>query len=244
MYKQDELANMVFFDLETASGYENLDILNEENPRMADLWVHRCEYLRSKFDENKDKTDEDLYLDKAALHPEFNRIVCASFGRITFDGLDPAIVIKSYYGADEKEILDGIEKVFIKFNKYNFCGHSIKRFDVPVMCKRLLINGFKLPPYLQIHNKKPWEVPFIDTSELWSFGAWQEGFTSLDLLTAAIGLDSPKEDIKGSDVTKVFWENNDFDRIAHYCERDVYAVAQSLLKLSGLNTMDGFTSSI
>lgn len=245
MYTQEELTKMVFFDLETASEFKDLDSLTLNKPKMATLWSKRCEYLRSKWPEdNGEKTDEELYLDKAALTPEFNRIVCASFGRITWDGLNPLMVIKSYYGADEISILEGIETVATKFAKYNMCGHNIKRFDVPVMCKRLIINGFKLPPYLQIHNKKPWEMPFIDTSDTWSFGAWQEGFASLELIMTALGMDSPKDDIRGEEVSGVFWENEEYSRIAKYCEKDVYALAQALLKMSGLNTMDGFESQI
>jgi len=245
MYTQDELTGMLFFDLETASEYENLQALESANPRMAKLWAKRCEYLRSRWPEdNADKSDAELYDDKAALVPEFNRIVCGSFGRLTWEGLTPSMIIKSYYGSDEKEILDGIENIANKFTKYKMTGHNIKRFDVPVMCKRLLINGYKLPKYLQVHNLKPWEMPFIDTSDAWSFGAWQEGFASLELIMTALGLDSPKDDIRGEEVSGVFWKNQEYARIAKYCEKDVFALAQALLKMSGLNQLDGFESQI
>jgi 3'-5' exonuclease len=245
MYTQDELTGMLFFDLETASEYANLNELTTAKPKMGELWAKRSDYLRSRWPEdNADKTDAELYDDKAALVPEFNRIVCASFGRLTWEGLTPSMVIKSYYGSDEISILDGIENVASKFTKYKMTGHNIKRFDIPVMCKRLLINGYKLPPYLQVHNKKPWEMPFIDTSDAWSFGAWQEGFASLELIMTSLGLDSPKDDIRGEDVSGVFWDNQEYTRIAKYCEKDVYALAQALLKMSGLNTMDGFESQL
>ena len=238
MYTQEQLTKMVFFDIETASGFESLDELQSFNPRMADLWSKRCEYLRSRFEENKEKTDEELYLDKSALHPEFNRIVCVSVGRLAFEGNFPNIILKSYCSADENEVLDGIIKVFNGFSKYSFCGHNVKRFDVPVICKRLLINELSLPDSLKIHNLKPWEVPFVDTSDIWSFGAWQEGFTSLDLLSASLNIDSPKDDLKGEEVSSVFWKDGDLARISTYCERDVKAVAQILLKLSNLPQLD------
>jgi len=245
MYTQDELTGMLFFDLETASEHKNLEELREAKPKMADLWAKRSDYLRSRWPEdNADKTDAELYDDKAALVPEFNRIVCVSFGRLTWEGLAPSMVIKSYYGSDEISILDGIENVASKFTKYKMTGHNIKRFDIPVMCKRLLINGYKLPPYLQVHNKKPWEMPFVDTSDAWSFGAWQEGFASLELIMTSLGLDSPKDDIRGEEVSGVFWENQEYTRIAKYCEKDVYSLAQALLKMSGYNTMDGFESQL
>ena len=89
---------------------------------------------------------------------------------------------------------------------------------------------------------KPWEMPFVDTSELWSFGAWQEGFASLDLLSTSLGIDSPKDDIKGEDVTKVFWKEENYERIKEYCEKDVYTLAQIMLKLSNLPLLEGFES--
>lgn len=233
MYSQEELKKIVFFDIETASGFKNLDDLCLENPKLGEIWSKRCEYLRNRFEENRDKSDEQLYLEKSALHPEFNKIVCISFGRLAFEGNYPSIIIKSYCHPYENEVLEGILKVFGGFNGYKFCGHNIKRFDVPVICKRLLINGMLLPEGLRIHNLKPWEMPFIDTSEIWSFGAWQEGFTSLDLLVTSLGIESPKDDIKGEEVSQVFWETGDLDRISRYCEKDVKSVAQSLLKISG-----------
>ena len=245
MYTQEEHKKMVFFDVETASEYESLDELSAKNPKMSELWSKRCEYLRNRWPEdNADKQDEELYLEKAALVPEFNKIVCISFGRIDFTDITPKMIIKSYYGDNEKEILSGIEAVVSKFGKYNMVGHNIKRFDIPVICKRFIINGYSLPSLLHVHNKKPWEIPFIDTSEVWSFGAWQESFVSLELLMISLGLDTPKDDIKGEDVSRVFWKDKDYDRIATYCEKDVYALAQALLKMSGLNTMSGFESQL
>ena len=240
MYTQDQLSKIVFFDLETASEYRSLDDLHAVNPKMADLWSKRCEYLRGRYPEYLEKTDEQLYEDRAALHPEFNRIVCASFGRLAYDGSIPSMVIKSYTSDDEVDILNGINNVFTKFNKMKFCGHNIKRFDVPVMCKRTLINGLQLPQYLMVHDMKPWEMPFIDTSDVWSFGAWQEGYASLELLTTSLGIDSPKDDIRGEEVSGVYWNESDLDRIARYCEKDVYALAQVLLKWSGQNQLTGY----
>jgi hypothetical protein len=245
MYTQSEIQKMVFFDLETASTYSTLDELEFANPKMAELWCKRCEYLRSRFDENKDMTDEQLYEAKAALTPEFSRIICASFGRITFSedpiiGSIPSLIIKSYSSKEESEVLAGINKVFTSFAAYKFTGHNIKRFDVPMMCKRLIMSGVQLPKGLQVQNLKPWEMPFIDTSEIWSFGAWQEGFTSLDLLATSLGLDTPKDDIKGDQVGEVFWKEKNLARITEYCEKDVLATTQIILKLSGLPIVEDY----
>jgi 3'-5' exonuclease len=240
MYTPAELAKVVFFDLETASTYATLNDLFLNDPKMAELWSKRCEYLRSRFEENREMTDEQLYQAKAALTPEFARIVCATFGRLTFIGEDPNVILKSYCSEHEDEVLDGIQKVFEKFATLKFSGHNIKRFDIPMMCKRLLIHGRQLPKGLQIQNLKPWEMPFIDTSELWSFGAWQEGFVSLELLVTSLGLETPKNDIKGEEVGRIFWQEQDTQRIAEYCQRDVFAGIQALLKLSGLPVVEEF----
>jgi hypothetical protein len=240
MYTPTELTKIVFFDLETASEYKSLDELALVKPKMAELWSKRCDYLRGRFEENRDMTDEELYQSKAALTPEFARIVCATFGRLTFNDGEPAALLKSYCSTSEDVVLDGITKVFEKFATLKFSGHNIKRFDIPMMCKRLIITGNTLPKGLQIQNLKPWEMPFIDTSELWSFGAWQEGFVSLELLVTSIGLETPKNDIKGEDVSRVFWEESDTLRISEYCQRDVFAGMQSLLKLSNLSVVEEF----
>jgi DNA polymerase III epsilon subunit-like protein len=243
MYTEKELSKMVFFDLETASTYPTLVDLEEANPRMAELWIKRCDYLRSRFEENREKSNDELYIEKAALTPEFSRIVCASFGRLALTedpvlGTVAAFSAKSYASKDEAVVLAGIHKVFESFSDWKFVGHNIKRFDVPMMCKRLLMSGKSLPKGLQIQNLKPWEMPFIDTSEVWSFGAWQEGFASLELLATSLGLETPKGDIRGEDVGRVFWQEGDIDRIAAYCQRDIQCVANVVLKLSGLSPVE------
>lgn len=245
MYAQSEIQKMVFFDLETASTCASLDELNDLNPKMAELWSKRCEYLRTRFEENREMSDEQLYEARAGLTPEFSRIVCASFGRISFQNDDitgtvPTLVMKSYASFKEVEILAGLQKVFTSFAAYKFVGHNIKRFDVPMMCKRILMSGEPLPKGLQIQNLKPWEMPFIDTSELWSFGAWQEGFSSLELLATSLGLDTPKDDIRGDEVGSVFWKERDLARITQYCEKDVLATAQIILKLSNLPVVEDY----
>lgn len=245
MFTQPEIQKMVFFDLETASTYSSLPELKEANPKMAELWIKRCSYLRSRFEENANLTDDELYIAKAALTPEFSRIICATFGRVSFQGdditgIEPALLIKSYSSKDESPVLAGIQKVFTSFAANKFVGHNIKRFDIPMMCKRIIMSGAQLPKGLQIQNLKPWEMPFIDTSELWSFGAWQEGFSSLELLATSLGLETPKDDIRGDEVGHVFWQERDIDRITKYCEKDVLATAQIILKLSGLPVVEDY----
>ena len=142
--------------------------------------------------------------------------------------------VKSFFGKDETELLiqfvDLLETSFEKKSTL-LCGHNIKEFDVPYIARRLLINNLQLPKSLNLMGKKPWEVPHLDTLELWKFGDYKH-FTSLKLLTEVLGIPSPKDDIDGSQVRDVYYEENNLNRIKSYCEKDVVAVAQVLLKLS------------
>jgi predicted PolB exonuclease-like 3'-5' exonuclease len=195
--------------------------------------------LAGKYPDNKDKTDSELYQLKSALHAEFGRVVCVSFGKVKFvDGVPTAQII-SYSGSDEIDILEKSFKLMTGMAKNSVkpVGHNIKRFDVPFLCKRAFINSIEPATPLQIWDKKPWETSLVDTSDLWSFGAWQEGFTSLDLLATVLGIDSPKDDIKGDQVHENFWAGN-IDRITEYCQKDVVTLIQIALRLSGLNQIE------
>ena len=115
----------------------------------------------------------------------------------------------------------------------NLCGHNVKEFDIPFIARRMLIHGVKLPAIIDVAGKKPWEVKFIDTLDLWKFGDYKH-YTSLNLLTTIFNIPSPKDDIDGSQVASVYYEEKDLDRIARYCEKDVFATAQLLLKFKGM----------
>ena len=240
MFDSHQLEKMLFFDIETAGNVQNSTDLSE---KMQELWTSRSEILRnqlaSKYPDNKDKTDDELFQMKSALHAEFGRVVCVSFGKIKFvDGI-PTAQIVSYSGTDEIEVLEKSFKLMSGLSKNGVkpMGHNIKRFDVPYLCKRAFINGIEPATPFQIWDKKPWETSLVDTSDLWSFGAWQEGFTSLDLLATVLGIDSPKDDIKGDQVHENFWSGN-IERITEYCQKDVITLIQIALKLSGLNQIE------
>jgi hypothetical protein len=109
------------------------------------------------------------------------------------------------------------------------CGHNAKEFDIPFIARRMIINQMNLPQKLNLFGKKPWEIPHLDTLELWKFGDYKN-FTSLKLLTKILGIPSSKGDIDGSQVGRVFYVEKDIDRIVTYCEKDVIAVAQVFLR--------------
>ena len=50
-------------------------------------------------------------------------------------------------------------------------------------------------------------------------------------MAAVLGVPSPKEDIDGSQVREVYYQENDMARIIEYCQRDTLTVAQIVLKL-------------
>jgi hypothetical protein len=125
------------------------------------------------------------------------------------------------------------QKFFARHPRFQFAGHNIREFDIPYICRRALINGLSLPISLQMNNFKPWEQPLLDTMQLWRFGEFRN-YTSLKLLAAVMGVPTPKDDIDGSMVGKVYWETGDVQRIADYCQKDVLTVAQLLLKFKGL----------
>ena len=132
-----------------------------------------------------------------------------------------------------EEFLSLIGKSFNNPDKNRFCGHNIKEFDIPFLCRRLLINGLPIPAYLDFQNMKPWETNMIDTFQYWRFGDYKN-YTSLKLLAASLNVPSPKDDIDGSMVGEVYWQEDNLQRIAIYCQKDVVTVANIILRFKNL----------
>jgi predicted PolB exonuclease-like 3'-5' exonuclease len=209
---------------------------------MRELWAERCQILRKmqSHPENATMSDEELWEHKAPLHPEFGRVVCISLGKLVLEPnpLEPKIQLNSVYGENEKEILAkfsaGIEKASIKNTHTTLVGHNIKRFDIPFLGNRMLINDIGLPGALTMWNKKPWDMKFIDSSEVWSFGAWQQGFSSVKVLATVLGLPSPKEEMSGKDVYAEYYHKKNYEGIRKYCEEgDVLTQGKIMLRLAG-----------
>jgi predicted PolB exonuclease-like 3'-5' exonuclease len=241
MFTRAQIEKFLFFDIETAGGASSFMQLSE---RMQGLWEHRAEFLRNqlsiKYPDNADKEAEQLFLEKAALQAEFGRVVCVSFGKVKFtDAGEPVVQIVSYTDQDEKALLTQTFKVMNGMAKNNvkLFGHNIKRFDIPFLCKRAFINKIEPAIPLQIWDKKPWEIAATDTSELWSFGAWQEGFTSLDLLCAVLDIQSPKDAMKGDEVHYNFYDGN-IEGIKTYCQKDVISLIRVAFSLASLNQFE------
>jgi hypothetical protein len=230
MFKEELIKKYLYFDVETASGFESYADLLIKNERLALLWDKRCKYYRSAFPELSESTESEIYEEKSPLEPEFSRVVCVSFGTFDEDGLERFI---SFNGEDEHDILTKANKVFnnAHIKGWKLCGHNIKSFDVPCLGKRMLYQSINPSGNIQIWDKKPWEIPYIDTSEVFSFGSWvQQKYLSLDLVSCMFGVESPKGSMDGSQVTKVFWQDRNYDKIKEYCENDVRTVMEIVKK--------------
>jgi hypothetical protein len=229
------LKNVLFLDIETVSQTKDLTELPES---LQKLWMIKSKkfLLKSEIDVTFDIA-ANFYTEKAGIFAEFAKIVCISVGYISIQKKQsPTLRIKSFSG-NEKSILESFNAMLNKHyddpDHQFLCGHNIKEFDVPFICRRNIINGLDLPRMINISGRKPWQVNYLlDTMDMWRFGDYKN-YTSLALLSGALGIASPKDDIDGSQVGHVYWEENDIERIINYCEKDVLTVAQVAMKFAG-----------
>jgi DNA polymerase elongation subunit (family B) len=117
--------------------------------------------------------------------------------------------------------------------KTKLCAHNGKEFDFPYLSRRMLVNSITLPSLLHLSGAKKWEVPHLDTMEMWKFGDYKH-YTSLDLLLALFNIPSSKSEMDGSKVNGVYYQEKDLKKIATYCVSDVVAIAQLYLKMKNL----------
>lgn len=227
-----DIANILFLDIETVSGKPEFENLEED---FQDLWQAKARQLSRNTDE-EEPDYAALYKGRAAIFAEFGKIVCISVGVVYRDKEDQRLKVrlKSFASENEKELLHEFSQMVFKYyndpNKHGFCGHNAKEFDIPYICRRMVVHQLPLPVPFNISGKKPWETNHIlDTMDMWKFGD-RKHYTSLKLLAAVLGFPSPKDDIDGSDVGRVYWEDKDLERLALYCEKDVLATIQLYLR--------------
>ncbi len=217
--------NVLFLDIETVPEVEDFSDLSEEKQK---LFSSKTQYQRKE-----EFTPEEFY-ERAGIWAEFGKIVCISVGFFTnFESEERVFRVTTFSGEEEK-ILEDFKKLLDNhYDKPNhlLCAHNGKEFDFPYIARRMIINKISLPDKLNLFGKKPWEIPHLDTMELWKFGDYKH-YTSLKLLTSILDIPSPKTDIDGSEVSRVFYKENDLKRIVEYCERDVIAIAQLLLRFN------------
>jgi uncharacterized protein YprB with RNaseH-like and TPR domain len=227
------LNNILFLDIETVPQHDSYDKMS---PEWKALWGLKAAYLiRNKEEE----TVETIY-NRAGIYAEFGKVVCITCGII--QGYNPSkkLILKSFCGDDEREVLlqfaDMLKRWATDTNKC-LCAHNGKEFDFPFLCRRMIIHNIPLPAILNTRGKKPWEITHLDTMELWRFGDYKN-FTSLNLLATTLGIPTPKDDIDGSMVWEVYWKEKNLERIVHYCQKDVLTAAQVYLRITGEELLD------
>ena len=224
------LDDILFLDIETVPLHEQYSELSAETQM---LWEEKTRYQR------KEEFSAEEFYDRAGIWAEFGKIVCISVGYFSFRHQQRTFRVTSFTG-EEKNLLEDFSRLvnehFSRPNKL-FCAHNGKEFDFPYISRRMIINGIEIPQKLQLFGKKPWEIPHLDTMEMWKFGDYKH-YTSLKLLAHILGIPSPKDDIDGSEVRNVFYNEGDIDRIATYCEKDTITVAQILLRFRNDTLLD------
>ncbi|WP_066223157.1 3'-5' exonuclease [Formosa haliotis] len=218
------LEDILFLDIETVPETQHFSELSETKQHLWDL--------KSKYQRNEVSAEE--FYERAGIWAEFGKIVCISVGYFRLQGETRQFRTTSFYGEETVLLKDFKNLLETHYNhpRQVLCAHNGKEFDFPYIARRMIIHNIPLPEKLNLFGKKPWEVPHLDTLELWKFGDYKN-YTSLKLLTHILGIPSPKVDIDGSEVYRVYYEENEIDRIIVYCEKDTIAVAQIFLRLRG-----------
>ncbi|MFN4083184.1 MAG: 3'-5' exonuclease [Bacteroidia bacterium] len=224
MLNNIDLTKVLVLDVETVPQYDGF---NEMPEQWQKLWIKKAQFLKKEPTEN----ESDIY-NRAGIYAEFGKIICISVGYFSSNGKGYSFKVKSFYGDDEIQILKEfsalVERHFSDAG-YLLCAHNGKEFDFPYIARRCVINGLSIPDILNTSGKKPWEVNLLDTMELWKFGDYKS-FTSLELLATALNIKTPKDDIDGSEVWRIYWHEKNIERIKNYCQKDVVTVARLLLK--------------
>ncbi len=221
--------DLLFIDIETVPQYEHAELPAET----ARLFFDK---ISKSVPENENEAK--LYDQKAGILAEFAKVICISTGYLYTDKSGKQCMkLKSICNDDEKNLLTSFIELVDKYHavkpNFQFAGHNIREFDIPFLCRRMIINNIQLPPYLQIHGAKPWEIKMVDTLQWWKFGDYKN-YTSLNLLANVLGVPSSKDGIDGSMVQHVYYKEKDIQRIVDYCQRDVVVVARIVQRFHNL----------
>lgn len=220
MLKNIPIEKILFLDIETVPIYESWNEVSNEEKK---LWDKKTFKQRGE-----EISAEEFYRDRAGVMAEFGKIICISVGMLERNG----VKIKSFVGDNERELLENFGRIFNspRLSNVILCAHNGKEFDFPWIARRMLINGFEPPTPFQMFGRKPWEIPHLDTMELWKFGDWKS-FISLELMAHIFGVPTPKDDIDGSQVAEIYYQEKDLPRIVRYCEKDVLTLVNVFRKM-------------
>jgi len=237
MFGKESIKTMLFIDIETVSSHSSLAEMEAQHPNLHHHWPAKANLIRKGKPELMDLDDAKTYEQEAALYAEFAKTVCISIGQVTFDDYDNAsFKVKSFYGDDEQTIIEDFFKAITALLRrapnLKIVGHNIKGFDLPFLLRKAVVYGVNIPRELHLHSIKPWESCLLDTSEIWKFGSWTGA--PLGLLCTVLGIPTPKDAMDGSQVSEAYWKESRLEDIKTYCEKDVKATANVILKVSQL----------
>lgn len=225
------IEKLLFFDIECATLTDNYE---KDIPEpLKKKWSIIANSFRKRYpDEMENKSDEEIYYLKGMLYPEFGRVVCVSFGYED----SGEFKTKSFYGENEKQILESVNKTLIKSKSFVLAGFNIKKFDINYLFKRMLISELKPADALICFNKKPWEVQYFDLVDVYNNGSSVDSVANMGLeaILTCFDIPSPKEETSGEQVSDIFWKDKDYLRIARYCEKDVEKTYQLTKKINSL----------
>jgi len=224
------LSKILFLDIETVGVQPDWDRLVENNEALSFQFRNYFDWFQKRFPEDADKPIGQMFVNRAALVPEFARIACVSVAFVTDKGERR---MQSFSNKNEKDLLQEVQKLLHKVGELGFflCGHNVKGFDIPMLAKRMIINGLMPPKILPGHDTKPWEIKAFDTKEFWQYGGFGS-IASLELMCVCLGVESSKNmEVTGNKVHEAFWVKDDIIGITKYCEKDVSVLIDVIEKI-------------
>jgi uncharacterized protein YprB with RNaseH-like and TPR domain len=227
------LTKLLFLDIETVGIQPEWDSLESNRPELAFQFRNYFDWFQKRFPEDADKGVEQMFVNRAALVPEFAKIACVSVAFVTDKG---ETKVQSFSDTDEKKLLIDVQKLLRRIGELGFflCGHNVKGFDIPMLAKRMIMNGLLPPKILPGHDTKPWEIKALDTKELWQYGGYGS-IASLELMCVCMGVESSKNmEVTGNKVHDAYWTKNDIKGIVEYCEKDVLVLIDVIKKITTL----------
>ena len=162
MLHRISLEHILFLDIETVPQFENYHDLDATTQQ---LWEQKTQYQR------KEEFTAEAFYDRAGIWAEFGKIICISVGFFKMKGDVRNFRVTSFHGEENTLLREFKNLLETHFNKpqHLLCAHNGKEFDFPFIARRMIIHGISLPFKLNLFGKKPWEVPHLDTLELWKF---------------------------------------------------------------------------
>jgi len=227
------LEKLLFIDIETVGIQPDWESLEKSNLELSFVFENYFDWFQKRFPEDADKPVGQMFVNRAALVPEFARIACVSVAFVTDKG---ETKMQSFSNENEKDLLQDVQKLLRRVGELGFflCGHNVKGFDIPMLAKRMIINGLLPPKILPGHDTKPWEIKALDTKELWQYGGYGT-IASLELMCVSMGVESSKNmEVTGNKVHEAYWTNKDIKGIVEYCEKDVLVLIDVIKKITTL----------